>query len=1037
VSGARRVVRGGIAAVAAILVAAAAVSAATNPRAANIPTAAADPTPDQTGRIAFAGTAHRSLGEVANPVPGQPEGSTPVFGGGPTHFDDQPAARGDLMVFTSLRDGPTPQVYLREATGAVRRLTTGRDAAHPQLSQDRTLVAFDSAEPAPGGSQRVLWLVRTDGTGLRRLTDTAADETSPTFSPDGSRIAYSSTAAGRPQIFVRPVAGGPATQLTAEPTGAAIQPAWNPVNDPAHRDQIAYVLDADGNTDTRQDESVRLRLSSDAQVGKPVLSGTQADWQSRSPAWQPDGNGLLFVSDNRAAQGSDAQYGATTFAQVYVIPCRCAGEQASLLLAENRDVDSPTWLVDAEGARLVVARTTEASPNVASLQDIHTDGSDPRDLGTVVLTEDPKAATDSNKLFNPDPRPGPGPHTDPWTIRQSYSPDGRRLAVSRFEHNGDVTSERIWLSNPDGSGAHVLPIADRKPGDWETDVEWSPDSSMIALARRSPGKINRQGGPSRIIIVKVDTGQVVATLPPDPTADQDDDQPSWSPDGKLLAFSRGTVAGGPDGQPRDQHIWITSLSALGQQRDLTAAVCAPGCRVTDDSPVFAPDGRSLVFNRENDGLLQITLADTACRVLLPAGQNSCAGPVTAPTGPTGPYQPRDVAWSPDGKRMVLTTRRAADPNSPEMLALFDPATGALTPLGQAMPGRQKEPTWESTAHLTLTAPPTTPQVQVGSGTQVTATVTDQGPAPTGASVTVAVPTGLRLDGLTPSQGTCDPGRLMCDLGVLAPGGTATVTATMTGLVTGNQQIDWSVAGVVLDTAPGANAAQTVVPVVAPGAPPLPPPQPPAVTQPGVSVVTHPNPAYVGGRTTVRYTATNRGDATAAGPTLTLGLPAGVPVAVLPAGCTPTDCTLPDLVPGATAIVQVVLAPTAPGTATITTTLTTGNAGPTSASTTLRVLQPKIVAVPPIGKPGFVTSVRGTDFPPGVPVTLTWTPGITAAAVPTLPGADGRFIAQLLILPKDQTGPRTITASGAGFAPVTTPFLVVPGTIGPPSMVTRH
>lgn len=102
-----------------------------------------------------------------------------------------------------------------------------------------------------------------------------------------------------------------------------------------------------------------------------------------------------------------------------------------------------------------------------------------------------------------------------------------------------------------------------------------------------------------------------------------------------------------------------------------------------------------------------------------------------------------------------------------------------------------------------------------------------------------------------------------------------------------------------------------------------------------------------------------------------------------------------------------------------------------------MVQPKIIAVPAIGKPGFVTSVRGTDFPPGTPVTLTWTPGITAAAAPTIPLANGTFIAQLLILPKDQTGPRVITASGNGFSPVTTPFLVVAGTFSPPDLVVRR
>ncbi|QUQ63766.1 hypothetical protein [Kutzneria sp. CA-103260] len=989
-SGARRFAPGGIAAVAAVLVA---VSAISVPSLENAPAAAATSAP--SGRIAYAGTAHRSLGEVTNPVKNQPQPSQPLFGGGPAHLDDDPAARGDMMVFTSLRDEAKPQVYLRDATGAVKRLTTAMNAAHPQLSPDRQLVAFDSGN--------AIWLVHTDGTGLRRLTDGDAAEVWPTFSPDGQRIAFSSTVTGRAQIFARPVDGGAATQLTNEPAGAAIQPAWNPLDDDGHRNQIAYVLENDG-TDS-------LRLT----PGATVLSGDQAGWRSWSPAWQPDGNGLLFVSDT-----------AAKFAQAYVISCRCAGEQADLLLGENRNVDSPTWLVDQAGTHLVVARTTQASPNVASLQDIRPDGSDPRDLGTVVLTEDPRAATDNKYLFAPDPR------FDPWTIRQTFSPDGRQLAASRFvrDTNGNA-SEQIWISDPDGSHAHLLPIADRQPGDWETDAEWSPDGTMIALARRSPGGINRTGGPSRIIVVKVATGEIVARIANN--ADVDDDQPAFSPDGKQLAFSRGTVAGGPDGQPRDQHIMLTSLAALDQQRDLTAAVCAAGCRVTDDSPVFAPDGHSLVFNRETDGLLQVTLADTSCRVLLPAG-GSCAGPVAAANGP---YQPRDVAFSPDGRRMVLTTRRSADLNSPEMLTLFDPATGVLTSLTQAMPGRQKEPTWQANAHVTLTAQPNTPPLPVGSETSVTATVTNQGPAPSGATVTVAVPAGLKLDKLTPAQGSCDVAGLVCDLGVIPSGDSVTITGTVTGLVPGNQAISWAVTGVVLDTTPGSGFAQTVVPVVAaPSAPPPPPPAPTA-TQPGVSVVATPDPAYVGGRATVQYTATNSGNAAVIGPRLTLGLPTGMPVAVLPPGCTPTECALPDLTPGATVVIQVVLAPAAPGTSTITATLTAANGDPTSGEATLRVLQPKIVAVPAIGKPGFVTTVRGTDFPPGVPVVLTWKPGITASAAPTKPSADGTFIAQLLILAKDETGPRTITATGPGFAPAVTPFLVVAGTIGPPSMITRH
>ncbi|XZY40376.1 hypothetical protein ACPJ20_25705, partial [Streptomyces sp. SAI-25] len=223
-------------------------------------------------------------------------------------------------------------------------------------------------------------------------------------------------------------------------------------------------------------------------------------------------------------------------------------------------------------------------------------------------------------------------------------------------------------------------------------------------------------------------------------------------------------------------------------------------------------------------------------------------------------------------------------------------------------------------------------------------------------------------------------------------------------------------------------------------PPAPlPPAPPA--GPGVVVRAQPSPGYVGGKVVVTYTVRNGANASATGLRLRLGLPGNIPAGPLPAGCTAGQCTLPDLAPGASTVVRVVLSPDRALRTTITATLTTtGTDADRSDNVSripLRILQPRIVAVPAVGKPGFVTSVRGKDFPPGAPVKLSWNPGITAAAAPTFPNPDGTFIAQLLILPKDRTGPRTITAKGPGFSPVTTDFLVVLGTITPPDEVIRR
>ncbi|MFI6978915.1 hypothetical protein ACIBSV_09980 [Embleya sp. NPDC050154] len=1024
--------------------------------------------PPGTGRITFAGTEHRSLGRVSTT-----ERSEPLFGPGPAHFDAQSSARGDQLVFTSLRDEARPQVYLRDAAGGIRRLTTGRDAAHPELAPDGRSVVFESAEPGGpgGGTQHDLWLVGTDGNNLRRLTDGPADETSPTFSPDGTRLAYSSNAdpaAGR-QILARAITGGPETRLSHAPPGDATEPAWNPVDDPAHRDRIVFTLDTGPQT------GPRLWETTGNGTDRPLLTGGPAGWRTESAAWLPGGDGLLFLSPDQTC-------GCDPFANVYRVQ-DAPDAVPDLVLKENRAVDAPTWLGSPTSGTVLVTRTTADASHVATLQDTRPDGSDPRDLGFAILEEDPEADTNTDPARDPlfNPRAG----FDPWTERQNYTPDGRRIVATRFEDGGNGRRiERIWLTDADGANAGALPLAGRGSDDWDTDPTFSPDGTLLAFTRTSPGGVGPASGPGRILVANVATGAIVARI--DPPAGQpagSDAQPTWSSDGTTIAFTRTAVI---DGNGGNKHIWTVPVGALDRQRDLSATICPAGCQVIDDSPAFSPDGRSLAFNRkdgggrvnERAGILLTTPTGADCRVVLPLGLRedpTACGRNLPDTSATGPFQPRDVAWSPDASRLVLSSRRALAPNSPEGLSTLDLASGVLTPFANGLPGRQKEPGYQQSVDLAVGAPPTAPPVEIGATVPLTVTVTNHGPAASPGTVfTVDAPPGLRLDTLTSTAGTCAPGSPQCDLGVLAPGASVRVTARLTGVTRGDQQVGWSVAGAVVDPNPGDNAARTVVPVVPvtppsspppstpppstppptspppasspappPTTPPAPrPPAPPApLAGPGVTVTAQPNPGFVGGRVVVTYVVRNGRNALATGLRLTLGLPGDIPTGPLPAGCRAGVCALGDLAPGASSVLRVVLAPDRALHTVIDTTLTTTGTDADRADNTahlpLDILQPRIIAVPRIGKPGFVTSVRGVDFPPGAPVTLTWKPGITAAATPAAAGTDFRFIAQLLILPKDSTGPRVITATGPGFSPVSTPFLVVAGSIGPPDEVSRR
>ena len=108
------------------------------------------------------------------------------------------------------------------ADGELRQLTDGPfDEVQPEWSPDGNTVAFVSnREDEPGASYRSdIWTIAADGGGgLRRLTDSEGQKSSPTFSPDGRNLAYLDAGDGVysvPQIAIVPVEGGEPRILTA------------------------------------------------------------------------------------------------------------------------------------------------------------------------------------------------------------------------------------------------------------------------------------------------------------------------------------------------------------------------------------------------------------------------------------------------------------------------------------------------------------------------------------------------------------------------------------------------------------------------------------------------------------------------------------------------------------------------------------------------------------------------------------------------------------------------------------------------------
>ena len=142
--------------------------------------------------------------------------------------------------FALSRDGRSVAYVDRETTYAFDRLrfdAEGRLVGKPEeitsssqemadfdVSPDGKMFAFDSR----GGAQDDLFVVQSDGKGLRQLTDDVYRDRHPVFSPDARRLAFHSDRSGRYEIWTIAIDGSTLTQLTKTNGENFFEPTWSP-----------------------------------------------------------------------------------------------------------------------------------------------------------------------------------------------------------------------------------------------------------------------------------------------------------------------------------------------------------------------------------------------------------------------------------------------------------------------------------------------------------------------------------------------------------------------------------------------------------------------------------------------------------------------------------------------------------------------------------------------------------------------------------------------------------------------------------------
>ena len=195
---------------------------------------------------------------------------------------------GKRIAFTSRKDTGLPRIYeLNLETGEERVLEPNRVGDHitPTYNPNGRELAF----AVTGGNRSGIFRYDLErDCCLTHISGGRWDDLSPTFSPDGSRMAFNSNRLGtaHPQIYVMPASGGEADLISPYlhgQEGYYTSPEWAPMGD-----YVAF----HGRVSRRGWYQILVAEVSDR--GRRLR---QLTWEGNNedPSWAPDGRHLVFI----------------------------------------------------------------------------------------------------------------------------------------------------------------------------------------------------------------------------------------------------------------------------------------------------------------------------------------------------------------------------------------------------------------------------------------------------------------------------------------------------------------------------------------------------------------------------------------------------------------------------------------------------------------------------------------------------------------------------------------------------------------------
>jgi tricorn protease len=510
----------------------------------------------------------------------------------------------------------------------------------PGISPDGSTIAFVS-----GGD---IWEVPARGGDARLLVSHPATESRPLFSPDGKRLAFTSTRTGNGDVYVLTIATGDVSRLTFDDANELVS-GWSADSQSvlfqSNSHEISGMLDvyrvsADGGTPmpVAADRYTTEYFAAPSPGGEAVAITARANagsqwwrkghshldeseiWIVRDtnytqitkggakdawPMWAAGGKGLYFMSDRSGAQNIWSVSSLDLAGAEQAPPLR--SNASPVPPGVGAELARPKQITTFKEGRVLWPSISKDGRTIAFERDfgiwtVDTATSQAREVA-ITLRGAPAATSVEHRTFSDQLQ------------ELALSPDGKKAA---FTVHGEIFS----VSARDGGDAvRVTDTAGE-----EGEIVWAPNSRQLAY-------MSDRDGTNHLYTYDFGTGKETQLT----NGTGRDDVPRYSPDGKWIAFERDS-----------KELRVIDPATKAEKLLATGIF---------DTPPFA-DPRDFTWSPDSRFIAYLNAGTKAFQNVhvVPAGGGDARAVSFLANSNAG-----SLSWSPDGTYLTFATSQRTEP----------------------------------------------------------------------------------------------------------------------------------------------------------------------------------------------------------------------------------------------------------------------------------------------------------------------------------------------------------------------------------------